>query len=152
MENIDNNIIVNAKPYKVLLQTSEDGVEGGYYDADETWHEFGGGESDILNVTISFTDTSTLENIQLMYVLEEGPTEDTPEGFQRCKGLLVDTEGTYNLKVLKNSFISYLYEGETSWLKMVSGTGKSVEFYGDTYLYFDEDGQNAVLDYYFVDE
>lgn len=64
MENIDNNIIVNVKPYKVLLQTSEDGVEGGYYDADETWHEFGAGGTGIKNplVTITLDNTSSSSN------------------------------------------------------------------------------------------
>lgn len=43
MENKDNNIVVNARPNTILLQSTEDEVTGGYYDGTGEWHEFGGG-------------------------------------------------------------------------------------------------------------
>lgn len=64
MENKDNNIVVNAKPNTILLQSTEEEVTGGYYDGAGEWHEFGGGgEGSIRNpiVNVKFIN-HTLDN------------------------------------------------------------------------------------------
>lgn len=128
----------------VILNDTAQEVNGGYFDKEMEWHEFGDSGSEFINVTVSVTETSTHSNIQLLNVLKVAP-----DGFQSCGDALIHPGKTLNIKVLKNSFVTDLYETETSWLKLVSGTGKTFVIEGNTFLYFDEDGQTAVLDYFY---
>lgn len=44
---------------KVLLDTNEEGVTGGYFDSEEVWHEFGGGgETEDLLQTLEVTNNT----------------------------------------------------------------------------------------------
>ncbi len=61
MENKDNNIIVNAKPNTILLQSSEEEVTGGYYDGEGEWHEFG--------------DSDTFAKVTMTLEMDESVTE-----------------------------------------------------------------------------
>lgn len=57
------NVIVNLGVNKVSLQSSEDGVTGGYYDGEGTYHEFGGGGGTItplLSVKVINNTNSTI--------------------------------------------------------------------------------------------
>lgn len=79
MENKDNNIVVNAKPNTILLQSTEEEVTGGYYDGAGEWHEFGGGGevTPILTIAVQNDDTfpytfggetlTTIENNKVFY-------------------------------------------------------------------------------------
>ena len=104
MENIDNNIIANAKPYKVLLQTSENGVAGGYYDGDEVWHEFGGGGEEpnfnqvkIVNSTNSRVRIPSLEVNSQGFVAYQNPpanwTEIGPSESKYIKYVVTSSSG-----------------------------------------------------------
>ena len=144
MENIDNNIIVNVKPYKVLLQTSEDGVEGGYYDADETWHEFGSGGSGLITVSVSVTEDSTTGVTVNKTIV---PDEEV-EGLYTTLNDYIDIGETKTVTVLPNFINIWCFSvGEITTL--VSGTAKTKPFDIDGFtgyvVYFDEDGQTALL-------
>ena len=160
MENIDNNIIVNAKPYKVCLQTSEDGVEGGYYDADETWHEFGGGGADnpFVQVTLNCIKDGGNDPVSTLFTLVDSdnlPVTDLSalNDYGTASGtdlgsVDLPTNGELTMYVFKNHPVLYLYDEGSTYIKASDNTGKVYDEGGGYYeLYFDEDGQHATIQY-----
>lgn len=73
----DGERIIDMPPNKVLLQSSDEGVTGGYFDSAEVWHEFGsGGGEGVKNPTVTINligNTTNRYNIKTpQYSVENG--------------------------------------------------------------------------------
>lgn len=120
MENKDMNIAINVKPYKVLLQSSEDGVTGGYYDTDEVWHEFGEGGVSTMGLTP---------------VLESGEIVGLEESYNDVKEAVQSGKIVYgDFTTDSGTGIYYLggYVDEDFLITMFTSNGYTFDFYGET--------------------
>lgn len=139
MENKDNNIVVNAKPNTILLQSTNDEVTGGYYDGEGTWHEFGGGgEKQILNpfVTVTWVNDSgdafqygptqmIFTNNILMYLDDPITITEEPITYTLLSGYFSDSD-TFGCEVIyisTPSLTANVVESENCTYNMEDGTG-----------------------------
>lgn len=131
----------------IILNDSPEGVEGGYFDEEMVWHEFGG-ESQFVHVTINVDGNIafTLDNVLWD---SDGLADEYPSAFDPDAGFFVgsDTilqERPYQVEALAMKYIPF-YSIDSSSIVSYEGTVKHVLLDGDMIFYADEDGQTLTI-------